>query len=125
LRSVEESYRGRKVRVFRLHRERVLAALRDRAVRLVDAHPEVLEIRLFGSLARAAAKPGSDADLLVVLKDGAGPVVERVARIAPHFEGVGVGCDVFVYTESEWSALAREGRKIVTTVLNEGILLTP
>ena len=69
MRSVEECYRGRNVRVFRLDRAGVLARLRERARRVLERRADVVEIRLFGSFARGEACPGSDADLFVVLRE--------------------------------------------------------
>jgi predicted nucleotidyltransferase len=123
LRSVEESYHGEQVRIFRLNRGRILSALRERARELVASSSEIVEVRLFGSLARNGATPGSDADVWVLMKDGAPPFIERVVQAARYFEGVGVGCDVIAYTESEWEQLRRERRRIVDAVLGEGIEL--
>lgn len=120
MRSVVECYRGRDVRVFRLDRDAVVARLRASSERLLAEEPHVVEVRLFGSLARGDAHPGSDADLFVVVQDGAGPFRERIPAIARHFTGVGVGCDVLVYTEGERAQLA--GR-FARAVLDEGILL--
>jgi len=120
LRSVVECYRGRDVRVFRLDRDAVLERLRARAERLLAEEPDVVEVRLFGSLARGDAHPGSDADLFVVVRDGAAPFRERIPAIARHFGGVGVGCDVIVYTEGERTRLT--GR-FARAVFEEGTLL--
>lgn len=120
---VEELYRGKHVRVFRLDREQVLSMLRERAAALVAACPEVIEVRLFGSLARSDCLPGSDADLWVLVKDGAPPLRERIARVSRHFEGIGIDHDVLVHTDSEWAELRRQRRRIVEAVLCEGIRL--
>jgi predicted nucleotidyltransferase len=69
---------------------------------LIEQRGDVLEVRLFGSLARGAARPGSDADLFIVVRDGAPPFLERIPNLMRHFAGVGVGCDVIAYTESEY-----------------------
>lgn len=120
---VEESYRGRNVRVFRLDREGVLARLRQAAQRLLEERAEVNQVWLFGSLARNDASPGSDADLLIVIRDGAGPFLERPQPLAPYFSGIGIGCDILVYTESEVNRLAGSGPSLVRTALQEGVLL--
>jgi predicted nucleotidyltransferase len=108
LSGVAESYRGRHVRVFRLDREAVVGALVGAAQRLVAARPEVLEVRLFGSLARGDAVPGSDADLLIVLEASDTPFLDRVAEYLCFFTGVGIGCDVLPYTRVELARLRRE-----------------
>jgi len=123
LRSVKECYRGRSVRVFRLDREGTLARLRDRAHRLLEQRPDVLEVRLFGSLATGAARPGSDADLFIVVRDGAPPFLQRIAELARYFTGVGIGCDVIAYTESECRMLAEQHGAFARAVLHEGIRL--
>jgi hypothetical protein len=120
LKSVVECYRGSKVRVFRLDREAIVTRLRARAERLLAEESSVMEIRLFGSLARGDAHPGSDADLFVVVQDGAGPFRDRIPAIARRFTGVGVGCDVLVYTERERAQLT--GR-FARAVSGESILL--
>jgi predicted nucleotidyltransferase len=123
LRSVEECYRGRNVRVFRLDSARVINALGQRARAVLERRPEVVEVRLFGSLARREARPGSDADLFVVLRDGAAPFLERLADIAREFGGVGIGCDVIAFTESETRALRDRGSRFARAVFDEGFSL--
>ena len=123
MRSVSECYRGKSVRVFRLDRDGTIARLRERAKRLLAASPDVVEVRLVGSLARGDARPGSDADLLVLLTDAHGSLLDRAARLAPYFAGAGVGCDVLAYTEAEWAQLQRERRRIVGAADAEGIVL--
>ncbi len=120
---VEESYRGRHVRVFRIDRDRLLAALTAHAAALLLARPEVLEVRLFGSLARGHATPGSDADLWILLREGAESFLARSAALSRCFEGLGIACDVLAYTESEWSRMRDERRRIVDAVEREGLVL--
>jgi hypothetical protein len=64
--------------------------------------------------------PGSDADLLIIVRDGAGRFLDRSVPLAPYFDDVGVGCELFVYTESEASRLA-SSPSIVRTALEEGV----
>jgi predicted nucleotidyltransferase len=123
LQSVEKCYQGRDVRVFRLDRDGVLARLRECARTLIEVNSAVREVRLFGSLARGEGHPGSDADLFIVLSDGAPPFLDRIPDLARHFTGVGVGCDVIAYTESERDALAASESLFARVVLEEGLVL--
>jgi predicted nucleotidyltransferase len=123
LRSVEECYRGRSVRVFRLDRDGVVARLRERARALLESEPDVVEVRLFGSLARGNAHPGSDADLFILVRDGAGPFLDRIPNLARYFGGVGIGCDVIAYTESECAALAEGHEAFARAVFDDGVVL--
>ncbi len=45
--------------------------LKTVAARLAEAYPDVDAVFLFGSLARGQARPGSDVDLAVLLREGA------------------------------------------------------
>jgi predicted nucleotidyltransferase len=123
LKSVEECYRGRNVRVFRLDREGVIARLRERARDLLEQRADVVEVRLFGSLARGGGHPGSDADLFIVLRDGAGSFLDRLTSLAGMFEGVGVGCDVIAFTESEVRASKTRGDAFSRAVFGESVVL--
>jgi hypothetical protein len=79
LSAVEECYRGSAVRVFRLRRDTLLADLEKRSRRLLDDRPEVVEIRLFGSLVTGQAGPGSDADIRRMLE------ILRIASRSLHY----------------------------------------
>lgn len=120
---MDECYRGRSVRVFRFDQARAIGALRARAARLLGERPEIVEIRLFGSLAARRAMPGSDADIWILLAEDSRPFLQRGAELAVHFRGIGVGCDVLAYTEAEWRLLKAEGRRIVHAVESDGVLL--
>jgi hypothetical protein len=74
------------VRVFRLDRAGTISRLRQRACELLQQRPEVLEVRLFGSLGRGDAAPGSDADLFIVLRDGAPAVGPRGMFVKPRHQ---------------------------------------
>lgn len=123
LKSVEECYRGRNVRVFRLDRTALVARLRERARDLLGRRPDVVEVRLFGSLARGEAHPGSDADLFVIVQDGAGPFLDRLPGLSKNFTGVGIGCDVIAFTESEARASKARGDAFARAVFDEGLVL--
>jgi len=124
LKSVEECYRGANVRVFRLDRKGTIERLRERARRLVGADPAVLEVRLFGSLARGEASPGSDADVFVLLDDSISTgFLERIPSLLRHFSGTGIGCDVIAYTRSEYAAAVKRGDRFVRELERNSVVL--
>lgn len=123
MRSVEECYRGNEVRVFRLDRAGTVERLRARAHEILGRRPDVVAIWIFGSLARGNAVPGSDADLYVIVRDGAVEPLERGVDLARQFSGVGIGCDVIVHTESEHRDKAARDDAFVRVILREGISL--
>lgn len=97
------------VRVFWLNASEALQRLHTAAARLLRERPDVLEVRLFGSLAEGRAVPGSDADVLVLLRASERRWMDRPLEFAPYFEGVGLPVDLFCYTreEAERTPLAR------------------
>lgn len=55
--------------VFWLNRPETLERLRKAVLVLVGRYPEIEQVILFGFLARGDAVPGSDADLLIILRE--------------------------------------------------------
>lgn len=88
---------------------------------LTDRHPEIEQVLLFGSLARGDAVPGSDADLMLILRESSLPFLERSVRYRPV--GVGLGVDVFAYTRAELEAMLSNGNTFVARALQESISL--
>jgi len=104
-----------------LDRERTLAALKELAARMGADHPEVREIRLFGSLARGERNPYADADLLIVVDRCDLPVRDR----APLYKPVDapVPTDVTVCTSGELEREAAAGNPFVRRILGESVVL--
>ncbi|OGO40459.1 MAG: hypothetical protein A2Z04_06095 [Chloroflexi bacterium RBG_16_57_9] len=95
--------------------------LRIAVENLVNQHPEIEKVILFGSLARGDAVPGSDADLLLILRESHIPFLERGVLYQPEY--VGLGVDVFAYTRAELDAMLAGGNTFVAQALREGIVL--
>jgi len=75
--------------------------LRDSAQRARDEHPEVVEVHLFGSLARGDYTGTSDADVLMILNHTPETdPIRRVLTFMPYFD-VPCGVDLLVYTSAE------------------------
>ena len=111
------------VKVFWLDRPHLIERLKSAAQALIEQHPEIEQIVLFGSLARGDAVPGSDADLLIVVSHSAEPFLGRAVRYRPA--GVGVGVDVVAYTREELAALLAAGNAFVRQALRDGMVLAP
>ncbi len=94
------------VTIFWLDRKALLANIREAADRLSRDRPEVTKIILFGSAASGRAVPGSDADVMVVAQHLDVRPLDRPLVYMPWFEGVGVGVELFVYTEAELASAA-------------------
>jgi predicted nucleotidyltransferase len=68
-----------------------------------------LGIGLFGSLVQGNWGPGSDLDIIIVLKDSSLPFIERGRDF--DFSEMPVPVDLLVYTEKEWNSLKKERPK--------------
>jgi len=109
------------VQVFWLNLDQVRTCLKKVVNRMVENRPEVEEVFLFGSLARGDAAPGSDADILVVLRESPLPFLERPMHYPLDF--CGIGMDVLVYTRAEMAQMQTNGNHFFDTVYREGICL--
>jgi predicted nucleotidyltransferase len=89
---------------------------------LTSRHPEIEKVILFGSLARGDAVPGSDADLLLILRECDLPFEERGTRY--QISGVGIGVDLFAYTMAELDRMREEGNPFLSQALSESVVLT-
>lgn len=88
-----------------LDRSRVLEELRRAAAEARAAHPEILRVLLFGSLARGDYSAWSDADLIVVVRRDFRGLLER----APYqIHTPVISTDTLVYSESEFERLAAD-----------------
>lgn len=83
-------------------------------------HEEVVQVVLFGSVASGRAVPSSDADILVVVRDSDTPFLDRAALFRDYFSDIGVGVDLFVYTQQEVSG---SSIPVAATALRTGIEL--
>jgi predicted nucleotidyltransferase len=90
------------VKVFWLDRKTAIDRLRLCAERLLDLHEGIESVGLFGSLAEGTSKPGSDADLLIVLNTQPTEAFhERSEPYQLHFSELGIGVDLFCYSREE------------------------
>ena len=90
-------------------RAEVDAAARALAARIAAAHPELARFGYFGSYARGDFGPGSDLDLVAIVRTSERPFAERPLDF--DLSGLPVPAELIVYTEDEWhAAIARGGR---------------
>ncbi|MBI2908589.1 MAG: nucleotidyltransferase domain-containing protein [Chloroflexi bacterium] len=109
------------VKITYFDKEGVWAATRDFAAELARAHPEVEEVVVFGSLVRGEAVPGSDVDLLVILRDSNVPFLDRMTSYMP--DRFPVGMDVFPYTKAEIEQMLQDNNFFIKRALGEGVEL--
>ena len=110
------------MKVFWLDRDLLKCRIRKAARNLVREHEAVVRVVLFGSVASGRALPSSDADILIVVQTSDVPFIDRATRYRDYFADIGVGADLFVYTEQE---VAAGTTPLAATALRTGIELHP
>ena len=107
------------VRIRYFDKKLVEESLRGYLKEIEGKHPEVERVLLFGSFVRNESVPGSDIDLLVILRESEESFLKRIPRFLPSRFPVGV--DVFPYTEKEVEKMKGEGNFFIRKVLEEGV----
>lgn len=111
------------MKIISLDRNLLLARLREAALKVRADQAEVVEIRLFGSLARGDATGISDIDLLVVLdySDENDPH-RRILTYLPYFP-FDRGVDLLVLTQGEIDRRLASGDRWLAKVWAESLVL--
>ena len=111
------------VTVVYLNGPETIRALKEIATRVKQGNPDVLEISLFGSLARGDYAPGSDADLFVLVQEDGQKPFDRIPRFLRLFLDSPIGIDVLVYTPHEIEKMRQEGNLLLTQIEREKLRL--
>jgi predicted nucleotidyltransferase len=107
------------VKVVSLNRERVREQVKSAVRRLAARRPEIKRAILFGSLARGDAVPGSDADILLILKSSPKPFMQRLSDYELSLPSIGT--DVFPYTQDELDRMQKDGNPFIEQALEQGV----
>jgi predicted nucleotidyltransferase len=111
------------VEIISINRNEVLEALRRVARRIRAQHPEIVDVRVFGSIARGDQVGTSDVDVLIVLEDGEpGDPIEQIRRFYPYFD-LPVGVDLLVMTRERWTRRLQDGDAFAERVSRESVAL--
>ena len=95
---VEESLNS--VTVFWLEQDRLIAEIYKLTREIGEEDENILKIILFGSLAERRGVPGSDADILIILKRDDRPFRDRFADWQEKFS-LDFPVEIFPFTENE------------------------
>ena len=109
------------VKVKFLNRDKILSRLVTLARQLLASRLDVLEVSLFGSLARGNYAPGSDADIYILLKDDPRRFVDRIPEFLSHFSAAGLAVEIFPHTLDEIAKMGDEG--FIRAIQKEKIVL--
>lgn len=109
------------VKVFSVDEAKVKNLIRRSFKQLMEKHPEIQIVILFGSYATKKYGPFSDADILLILEASDLKFLDRIPLYLP--EGLTIPVDVFPYTATEIEALRQEGNYFILRALCEGEIL--
>jgi len=111
------------VKIIFIDRDELLSRLREIARRLYVERPDVIDVRVFGSIARGDQVGTSDVDVLILLRDSElEDPVERIRSFYPYFD-LPVGVDVLVYTQDQLSRRLEVGDPFVARMWRESLAL--
>ena len=110
------------VKIVYFDRNAVENALKDYVQKLYRENPEIEKVIAFGSFVKDQSVPGSDLDLLIILKKSKLPFIKRISKYMPSEFPIGV--DVFAYTQEEVEKMIGEGNFFLRTALEEGKEIT-
>ena len=112
------------VRTISLERDEVLSALSAVAARILKERPEVVSVRLFGSIARGDQVGTSDADVLIVLRAGTqGDPIDWIRTYYGYFR-LPVPVDLLVYSEDQVAGRLNAGDPQFTRLWTESLNLS-
>ena len=109
------------VKTIYLERDEVLSALSAVAAKIREERPEVVSVRLFGSIARGDQVGTSDADVLIVLRAGTqGNPVDWIRTYYGYFR-LPVPVDLLVYNEDQVAGRLNAGDLQFTRLWTESL----
>jgi Nucleotidyltransferase domain. len=106
------------VRIWKADRQRIQSGLARWLKEVIEPAREVREVWLFGSYARGEEWPGSDVDLLLIVREAEGRFEDRALRYIPLRSDLPL--EIFVYTEEEARALSGQPGSLVWIAFREG-----
>ena len=112
------------VKIISLSADDIIRRLKKSAHLLKLGNRDVIDVFLFGSLAKGKAVPGSDADVMIVLRKSDKSIVDRVTDFMDSFCDAGIGVDIFAYTEEEVDEFVKNKSLFFREVLAHRIKLT-
>jgi predicted nucleotidyltransferase len=101
----------------------IIEVLKSISGHILQRDENVLGIYLFGSLSDDTYVPGSDADILIVLKDDERRFIDRIPEFLRYFLTASVATDVFPYTRKEAEEMISKGNSFFTNIWDKKKIL--
>jgi predicted nucleotidyltransferase len=111
------------VKVRYLNGPETIKKLRSIAKEICRKNDNISGIYLFGSLAKGIYSPGSDADILIILKQDNRRMIDRISGFLKFFLNSPVAVDIFPYTKDELQRMMSYKNSFLMQVWKEKIKL--
>lgn len=104
-----------------LNRDEVINELKRIALKIKsDEKENLVDIILFGSIAKGTHTGTSDVDIVIILKECNLNLFERIRKFLKYFD-IEVGIDLLVYTENEFEKMKEEKNPLILEIITSGI----
>lgn len=110
------------VRLISIDKEKLFRRLKDIAALIKKENREVLDIRLFGSIAKEENTGKSDVDIVIIIAGSSEDIFHRTLKFRRYFD-IEVPVDILVYTNEEIDNILKEENYFIKDVLKESIQL--
>ncbi len=108
-------------KIISLNKEIVLKEIKKIAEKIKEEEKgNILDIIIFGSIAKNNYTGTSDVDIAIILKESDLSFIERIVKYRKYFD-LDIGVDLFVYTFSEFEKMKRENNFFIKEIIDFGI----
>lgn len=108
-------------KIISLNKEIVLREIKKIAEKIKEEEKgNILDIIIFGSIAKNNYTGTSDVDIVIILKESDLSFIERIVKYRKYFD-LDIGVDLFVYTFSEFEKMKRENNFFIKEIIDFGI----
>ena len=111
------------VRIKYFNGPKIIEELTSIAKDIGKKNNNILGIYLFGSLCEKTYMPGSDADILIILRKDPRRIINRTTKYLKCFLNASVAVDIFPYTKNEFDKMMLEGNVFINHIWGKKIIL--
>ena len=106
------------VKFISINKQKLLPKLKKIASIIKRKNPEVIDVRLFGSIAKNEDIGTSDIDIVIILNNSEENLFQRILKYKKYLD-LPIPVDVLVYTEDEIEKMIKEKNFFIKTILEE------
>lgn len=104
-----------------LNRDEVINELKRIAIKIKsDEKENLVDIILFGSIAKGTHTGTSDVDIVIILKECNLNLFERIRKFLKYFD-INIGVDLLVYTKKEFEKMKDEKNPLILEIISSDI----